>query len=285
MGSTAFWRDRLKTEFLKLDEKESQYRGEGALGALWDGHKWDLSPDPAHVCTNFERLAKSAAVRLGHDGEPTGVAFWLDLLKAKSGAYVPFEPAGRTWVKVIGRRSEGGRIELLCKVSAEYCVECETQEIVQQRAQAPIGDTAHQQQPPRDAPPPADPPATQASEPAPGADQPVKPQPADAAGSGEAAAFRASTVAKIIEELDVLKPQMLSESEYRELEGQHPSFLAFQVAKKRGDLKTKIINLREHRRHIRLAQELTAAYHGREWSTVKNDWKDHKPDKYKRKLN
>ena len=76
METTAFWRD-LKAQFQELHEKESPYRGQGALGATWDGHKWDLSPDPAHVRTNFERLAESAAVRLGHDAGPTAVSFWI----------------------------------------------------------------------------------------------------------------------------------------------------------------------------------------------------------------
>ena len=121
METTAFWRD-LEDRFRALHQEQLQHPGQGALCALWDGQKWHLGDGYAEdrVSRNFERLAKSAVVRLSHAGGTTAVSFWLDLLKAKSGSYLPFEP-------------KGGRIELVCKVSADYCLECETQEIVQRR--------------------------------------------------------------------------------------------------------------------------------------------------------
>jgi hypothetical protein len=94
---------------------------------------------------------------------------------------------------------------------------------------------------------------------------------------------RAQTVAKLIRELDQLKPQMFEdEAEYNKLRAQNPKFLAFEVAEQRLDLKRKILAIRGSRRHIRLAQELAAARHGRELSTIQKDWKNYKPDEFRR---
>jgi hypothetical protein len=95
---------------------------------------------------------------------------------------------------------------------------------------------------------------------------------------------RARTVAKIIKELDVLKPQMFGESDYERLAKENPRFLTVRVADKRPDLMEKVIYIQDSRRHIRLAQELAAANHGRELSTIQTDWKNHKPREFRRKL-
>ena len=93
---------------------------------------------------------------------------------------------------------------------------------------------------------------------------------------------RARTVAKIIKELGVLKPGMYGQSDYDHLREENTNFLTFKVAEKRADLQTKILNLQANRRYYRLAQELAAAYHGRELSTLQTDWKKHKPKKFRR---
>ena len=94
---------------------------------------------------------------------------------------------------------------------------------------------------------------------------------------------RAETVAKLIKELDLLKPQMLEdESEYRRLREHYPQFLTFRIAENRPDLKLKLLSIRGSTRHIRLAQELAAAQHGKQLSTIQDDWKDHKPPEFKR---
>jgi hypothetical protein len=93
---------------------------------------------------------------------------------------------------------------------------------------------------------------------------------------------RAATVAKLIKELNDLKPRMFDEAEYNELRRQYPGFLTFKTAESRPDLKIKVLAMRGSTRHIRLAQELAAAYHGRELSTIQDDWKDHKPPEFKR---
>lgn len=102
-------------------------------------------------------------------------------------------------------------------------------------------------------------------------------------GSGKAAKIaRAATVAKIIKELNVLKPQMFEdEAEYDQLRLQYPDFVAFKIADERPDLKLKILGIRGSTRHIRLAQEIAGAHHGRSVGTIIDDWKRHKPAKFR----
>jgi hypothetical protein len=94
---------------------------------------------------------------------------------------------------------------------------------------------------------------------------------------------RAQTTSQLIEELNTLKPQMHNESCYPELQKKHTNYLCFKIAAGRKDLRTKLENLQDHHRHIRLAQELAGAYHGRTLSTVQTDWRDHKPPGYRQK--
>jgi hypothetical protein len=94
---------------------------------------------------------------------------------------------------------------------------------------------------------------------------------------------RAKTVARIIHELDQLKPQMFEdESEYNRLRNQFPDLLTFKTAEQRPDLKQKVLAIRTSTRHVRLAQEIAAAHHGRQLSTIQDDWKDHKPPEFRR---
>jgi hypothetical protein len=94
---------------------------------------------------------------------------------------------------------------------------------------------------------------------------------------------RAQTVAKLIRELDHLKPQMLEdEAEYNKLRAQYIEFLCFKIAENRPDLKLKILGIRGSVRHIRLAQELAGAHYGRQLSTIQEDWKNFKPEEFRR---
>lgn len=93
---------------------------------------------------------------------------------------------------------------------------------------------------------------------------------------------RAQTIAKIIEELDILKPRIYGQSDYDQLEREYPDFLSFKVAALRKNLQLKLLHIQDHRRHYRLAQELAAAHHGLELSTLQTDWKKHKPKKFRR---
>jgi hypothetical protein len=94
---------------------------------------------------------------------------------------------------------------------------------------------------------------------------------------------RAATAAKVIKELNLLKPQMFEdESEYQRLRSQHPGFLSFNVADARPDLKRKILAIQGSPKHIRLAQEIAAAHHGCAVATIQDDWKDYKPPEFRR---
>jgi len=97
---------------------------------------------------------------------------------------------------------------------------------------------------------------------------------------------RAETVAKLIEELNILRPQMFEdEAEYDLLQTRHPGYLTFKIAEERPDLKRKILCIRGSARHIRLAHELAGAHYGLSPQTVADAWKDHKPTRYKRTSN
>ena len=102
-------------------------------------------------------------------------------------------------------------------------------------------------------------------------------------GARVAKEARAATVARIVKELNVLRPQMFEdESEYQRLRDQYPDFLTFKIADERPDLKTKVLAIQGSTRHIRLAQELAGAHHERTLATIRDDWKDFKPAEFKR---
>ena len=73
---------------------------------------------------------------------------------------------------------------------------------------------------------------------------------------------------------------MYGEASYEELKEHHPDFLTFKVSEQRSDLKLKLVNIQRSTRHIRLAQELAAHYHGIVFETMKSDWKHHKPENF-----
>ena len=93
---------------------------------------------------------------------------------------------------------------------------------------------------------------------------------------------RARTVARLLGELDTLKPQMESEEDYGALAARHKRFMCFRIARRFPDLRTKLENLQAHRQHVRLAQELAAAHHGVSLATAQTDWKRHKPDQFRK---
>lgn len=94
---------------------------------------------------------------------------------------------------------------------------------------------------------------------------------------------RAHTVAGLIEELDRLRPRMTGqESDYAALKKEFTHFKTFAIANRHPELRERVLNLQDHRRHYRLAQQLAAAHHGCSLATVQTDWKREKPDKYRR---
>ena len=93
---------------------------------------------------------------------------------------------------------------------------------------------------------------------------------------------RAATVAKIINERNVLKRQMHNVAHYEKLRKQHPNFLSFRIADRVPDLKERVSNLQDHRGLVNLALDLAASHHNRQLSTIRTDWKKHKPSKFRR---
>jgi len=131
MAETAFWRD-LKACFRALHDEQLQDRNKAGLHAHWNsnpanGEPWDLGGGPDDIRTNFEWLAELAAVQLGQPGGRNAVFFWLDLLRAESPHYRRINSSHI--VKGTETRWESGKIELVCKASADYCIKCETQEL------------------------------------------------------------------------------------------------------------------------------------------------------------
>ena len=82
----------------------------------------------------------------------------------------------------------------------------------------------------------------------------------------------------MIEELDILRPLILSPKDYLDLRPKFGDFITFEVTEKHPALKDKLSHLQDHsRRHYRLAQEIAAAYHGRRLATIQADWKHFNP--------
>lgn len=166
-----FWR-RLKTEFQELHDEQLQHRGSDVLlHAFWnskgfgcaDGSLWDVSGGTDYILTQFKWLAERAAVRLGHPGGPNAVSSWLNHLKAESPHYVDggqqrsqkqefhVDPQGTAEIQDKVTHSKWGKIELLCKASAECCLKCETQERLESKGKpAPsVGSSQSNKLPPK----------------------------------------------------------------------------------------------------------------------------------------
>jgi hypothetical protein len=95
---------------------------------------------------------------------------------------------------------------------------------------------------------------------------------------------RAKTVAQLIGELGILKPQIFGLSDYESLAKEHPEFLVFHICENHKDLRQRAIYDDEFsRRHIRLAQDLAARFHGVSLSTIQTDWKKDKPAEFRYK--
>ena len=94
--------------------------------------------------------------------------------------------------------------------------------------------------------------------------------------------YRANLVAKVIGELNVLKPQLFAPSDYTRLKGEHPDYLTFGVTEANSDVRTLLMNIQAHRQHTRLATQIVAARTGKAVETVKIDWARFKPAEFRR---
>ena len=93
---------------------------------------------------------------------------------------------------------------------------------------------------------------------------------------------RVRTIAKLLGELDTLKPEMNTEEDYSRLAQTNKKFLCFRIAWNHPALRTKLENLQDHRQHVRLALELAAARHGVTLATTQTDWKRLKPSSFRK---
>ena len=269
MADTTFW-EKIATRFCAL-EPQKRVVGpaelDDPLQAHWISTSWNEAGDQWYISggadkavhKKFEWLAERAAAELGHAGGASAVAYWLELLRRDSPSYQE-QGAGKT-TKSDGSVEECriGIIQRLCEAAADYCLRCETDRILSSRnpdrPELRLGAQLQSRAIPS--------PATQHSD--------------------AVQAARARTVSHIIAELDRLRPSMYSSRDYEDLKQQHPDFLTFEIAADHSELRTKIVNLQAHRRHIRLAQELAAAYYGRAFETIRTDWKKAKPPDERRK--
>ena len=104
--------------------------------------------------------------------------------------------------------------------------------------------------------------------------------------NASASEIRAAWVASVFEELTILEPRMqgmVSSEDYRRIAKEYARFVTFRVAGLHPEIEEKVNNLQEHRRYIRLAQEIVAAKFSRELNTIQTDWKNHKPKKYRQR--
>ncbi len=315
IADSQFWRD-IEARFRAIQSRKIPVHGvpwvDDSLYAVWlatawseTGDEWRLDGANPTVRVNFEWLAERAAVELGHRGGRSAVVFWLDLLRRDSPNYKG-AGGGRELNDLIP--AEHGKIDRVCEASADYCLRLETQDRIKAtcamaKDEFNLTEAIAQAEEPYqvgkenvvDADTPLavrEVPKMLAQEgeapPVPHATSRLEVVPAprlsgefDSARAAKEA--RAMTVAKLIKELNDLKPQIFEdEAEYTRLRAQYPVFLTFSIADKRPDLKQKVLAIRSSTRHIRLAQELAAAHHGRQLSTIQDDWKDHKPEEFKR---
>ncbi len=315
MTATEYWRD-LESRFQTLHRADIHCLTAQWISTFWiePGEHWKISyrginPPNLSIRNHFRVLAESAAVRLGHAAESTAESFWLDEMRRDSPNY----QGGGVYEGVHGK-AEWGFMEFVCGASASFCLKCETRELLNGRPSpsAPSsmraerkrsldsydgqsqplteGGSTNETTPSLTTTPRLEYSFDSDEESKRDITVPRKGRLAaedssttDLDNGRVAKQSRAMTVAILIDELDMLKPQMFEdEKEYENLRAKYPKFLTFNIAAKRPDLKTKILGIRSSTRHFRLAQELAGAKHNRQLSTIQDDWKDHKPESFRR---
>ena len=249
-----FW-SKLRNHSFWLDRRDQFKRLPDTLCADWVAadQQWTIHGSTAEARTMFESEALTAVGELRALHPTSGsdpLVEWLNLLKTNRHSFQPIteeacRPEGETF------KGTGGMIRCLPKASAACSLALANQASRNIMASQAAARDAIQVGPE-------------------GAQKLLR-------------QYRAQTVAKLIGELNDLKPQMMEdEAEYARLRANYPKYLAFEIADRRPDLKMKILNIRGSSRHIRLAQELAAAHHGRGLWTIKDDWKRSKPPEFRR---
>jgi hypothetical protein len=130
-----FWSD-IESRFFKLHSE--QRSANGLVNAMNCDGSWTLG-GPEDLQKKFRSIVRNIAVRLGWANDKDPVSVWCDLLKRHGMGYckMPGSINRRRFeldtelmcsIEREQRDTQGGTIDLLCKVSAEYCIECDTEE-------------------------------------------------------------------------------------------------------------------------------------------------------------
>jgi hypothetical protein len=90
---------------------------------------------------------------------------------------------------------------------------------------------------------------------------------------------RAKFVEQVLIELKQIRPEMVNESHYGQVQQAHARFKIFRVAKKLQCVKEWLENIQGRRDLVKLAQEITARHFGRSYSTIQSDWSHRKSSK------
>lgn len=96
---------------------------------------------------------------------------------------------------------------------------------------------------------------------------------------------RAQTVARLVKELQRLPPR-LNATDYDSLKARHSRFLVFYISEKWPEkAKLHVMNrpAAKTKPSLEVAFELASLYHSREPNTIQTDWKNHMPERFRRR--
>jgi len=138
-----FWSD-IESRFFKLHSE--QRSANGLVHAINSDDSWTLG-GPEDLQKKFRSIVRNIAVRLGWANDKDPLSAWCELLKRHGVGYhkmtgsinrrrVELDTEQMCSIEREQRDTQGGTINLLCKVSAEYCIECDTKEAAAAKATA-----------------------------------------------------------------------------------------------------------------------------------------------------
>jgi hypothetical protein len=138
-----FWLD-IESRFLKLHSE--QRSANGSVYAIHCDDSWTLG-GPEDLKRKFRSIVRNIAMRLGWTNDKDPFFAWCELLKNHGVGYqrmpgsivrrrVELDTEQMCSIERERRDTQGGTIDLLCKASAEYCIECDTKEAAAAKATA-----------------------------------------------------------------------------------------------------------------------------------------------------
>jgi hypothetical protein len=130
-----FWSD-IESRFLKLHSE--QRSANGLVHAINCDDSWTLG-GPEDLQKKFRSIVRNIAVRLGWANDKDPLSDWCELLKKHGVGYhrmtgsidrrrFELDTEQMCSIEREQRDTQGGIINSLCKMSAEYCIECDTKE-------------------------------------------------------------------------------------------------------------------------------------------------------------